>query len=381
MHRDTLAVAAGRPPREPDAPLNHPVTLASTFHAGGPVGYARDGHPGWVGLEEAVGVLEGGRAVAFASGMGAVAAVLDAVPVGAPVVAPTVAYMGVRRLLSEREAAGRLQVRWVDVTATEEVLAACRGAALLWVESPTNPMLDVADLPVLCAGARRSGVPVAVDNTLASPVLQRPLEHGADVVVHSATKFIGGHSDLLMGVAITGDEEAAARLLHAREALGATPGAIEAFLALRGLRTLPLRVERSQASAAELAVRLDAHAEVTAVHYPGLPGDPGFERARAQMDGPGAMLSFEVAGGAERADAVCERVQVFIHATSLGGVESLMERRGRYTGEAGVPASLLRVSVGCEHVEDLWTDIETALAATAVNGRIVRPALSPMTSA
>jgi cystathionine gamma-synthase len=303
--------------------------------------------------------------VTFSSGMAAVAAVLERLPLGAVVVAPTVAYMGVRDLLAERDAAGRLSVRLVDVTDTDAVLAACAGAALLWIESPTNPLLDVADVPALCAGARRAGALSVVDNTLASPVLQRPLELGADVVVHSATKFIGGHSDLLMGAAVAADPELARELLHARETMGATPGALEAFLALRGVRTLPLRVRRAQESAGELAHRLRDHPEVTAVRYPGLTDDPGYERARRHMDGPGAMVAFEVRGGAARADAVCAAVEVFSHATSLGGVESLIERRARYPQERVVPEALLRASVGCEHHEDLWRDLEGALAATA----------------
>ena len=185
------------------------------------------------------------------------------------------------------------------------------------------------------------------------------MELGADVAVHSATKFIGGHSDLMLGIATASDPERVAALRHARASLGATPGGLEAFLALRGLRTLAVRLERGQASAAVLAERLAAHPAVAAVHYPGLPSDPGHDRAARLMDGFGAMLAFEVAAGAEAAQAVAERVRVIVHATSLGGVETLIERRARYEYEA-TPEALLRLSVGVEHVEDLWADLDRA---------------------
>ena len=348
LHPETIAIAAGRPAPIPDGPLSEPVTLASAFHAGGANGYARDGHPGAAAFEEAIGALEGGHAVAFASGMAACSAILDGLPVGATVVAPIGVYMGVRQLLDE--AGARLTTRWVDETDTEATLAATQGADLLWIETPLNPLLEVADLAALAGGARRLGVPVAVDATVAGPMLLRPLELGATWSVQSATKFIAGHGDLLMGVATAADEGPAERLRHHREIRGATPGALECFLALRGLRTLPLRMERSQANARELARRLDEHPDIERVRYPG----------------DGGVLSFEVRGGAERADALCHATRLFAYATSFGGVESTMERRGRWPQERGVPEALVRVSVGCEHVEDLWDDLERALG---VSGR------------
>jgi cystathionine gamma-synthase len=363
MHRDTIAIAAGRPAPTPDGPLSEPITLASTFHAGGPNGYARDGHPGWAALEAAVGALDGGHAVAFSTGMAACCAVIDRLAVGATVAAPHEVYMGVRQLLDEAQAGGRLRTRWVDITDTAATLAATEGADLLWLETPLNPLLAVADVPALVAGARELDVPVAVDATVASPLLLRPLELGATWTVHSATKFIAGHTDLLMGVTVTADRAEAQRLRHHREIRGATPGALEAFLALRGLRTLPLRLARAQATALELAQRLQRHPEVERVRYPGLPGDPGHERAATFMDGPGSVLSFEVRGGAERADALCRETRLFAHATSFGGVESTMERRARWPQERGVPEALVRVNVGCENVEDLWDDLERALSA------------------
>jgi cystathionine gamma-synthase len=205
-----------------------------------------------------------------------------------------------------------------------------------------------------------------VDNTFATPLLQRPLELGADVVVHSATKAMGGHSDLLLGAAVTADEAHYAGLREARELGGATPGALEAYLCLRGLRTLPLRLERAQHNAGMLAERLADHAEVHEVRYPGLASHPQHQRSREILAGPGFMLTFRVRGGAGRADALVDAVTVFTHATSLGGVESTLERRARYPGERGiVPDDLLRVSVGIEHVEDLWDDLQHALASSA----------------
>ena len=360
MKRDTIAVHAGRPS---EGPLSPPVVLAANYRTSG---YAReDGTPTWAALETAMAELEGGgRSAAFSTGMAAVTAVLEELPVGARVVGPAVGYTGVRMLLRERADAGRIELVEADMTDTEAVLRECEGATLLWVESPTNPLVGVAELDRLVDGAHAAGAWVAVDATFATPLLQRPLELGADVVVHSATKYISGHSDLMLGIASTRDEERAAALRHTRGSTGAVPGALEAFLALRGLRTLAVRLERSQRSAAVLAERLAAHPAVTILHYPGLPSDPFHERAARLMDGFGAMLAFEVSGGAEAAQAVAERVRVIVHATSLGGVETLMERRSRYADEAAPPA-LLRVSVGIEDVEDLWADLELALTAQA----------------
>jgi cystathionine gamma-synthase len=362
LRLETTVITLGRPPAVPDGPLNVPISPASALGAGGVSGYARDGHAPWQALEEVLGALEGGQALTFASGMAAASAAMrlfDAAPV---VVAPEVAYMDVRRALLELQEAGRAQLRLVDITDTEAVLAACEGASVLWLESPTNPLLGVADLPRLCAAARDRNLLCIVDNTFATPLLQRPLELGADVVIHSATKAIGGHSDLLLGAAIVRDDAHLRALHQARELGGATPGALETYLCLRGLRTLPLRLERAQHNAAALAQRLSDHPDVHEVRYPGLASHPQHDRARRTLDGPGFMLTFRVRGGAARADALVDAVRVFTHATSLGGVESTLERRARYPSERQVvPEDLLRVSVGCEHVEDLWQDLEHAL--------------------
>ena len=361
LHRDTVAVAAGRGEGRPGEPLNVAVHLASVYRAGGPVDYAREGNPSWSALEQALGALEGGTALAFAAGIAAVSAVLEDLPVGAVVVAPRDAYTGTRAWLGDADRRGRLRVRRVDIADTGQVLQACDGAALLWVESPTNPLLAVADLPALVVGAHAAGAAVAVDNTFATPLLQRPLALGADLVVHSVTKFVGGHSDLLGGALVARDPQLAARLHRRRTLSGAVPGALDAFLALRGLRTLPLRLQRAQANAGELARRLAGHPAVERVRYPGLPGDPGHARAAAQMDGFGAMLSFEVRGGADAAERVCAATRLVVHATSLGGVETTMEPRARQPGEEALPPGLIRLSVGCEHVGDLWADLRQAL--------------------
>jgi cystathionine gamma-synthase len=343
--------------------------MASNFRAenlGGTEGrqYSRDdGTPGWEALEEVLGELEGGDAVAFASGMAAAAAVLDLVHAGARVVAPTDCYAEVRELLADGQQQGRWQVELVDVADTAAAVAATGRADLVWLESPTNPLLDVADLPAVCAAGRDAGALVAVDNTFATPLLQQPLSVGAHIAMHSATKFPGGHSDLLLGMAVAGSPELGGRLRRRRTTGGATPGALETFLVLRGLRTLALRLEQGQRSAAELARRLADHPAVARVRYPGLPDHPGHDRAAAQMNGFGAVLGFEL-GDAAAANTVCDSVRLIRSATSLGGVESTIERRAKLPGQEHLPPGLLRLSVGCEHVEDLWDDLSQALPAT-----------------
>lgn len=366
----TIAVTAGRPAAAPDAPLNEPVAFASTYHAGGPVAYARDGNRSWDALEEVLGALEGGSALAFASGMAAIAAVFDTLPVGARVVLPVAGYSGTRVLVRDAGPPGRWAPVFVDVTDTAAVLAAAEGAALVWLESPTNPLNGVVDLPAVIAGAHDRGALVAVDNTYATPLLQQPLALGADVVVHSVTKLLAGHSDVVLGATVTADAARCDALRRHRSAYGAIPGPMEAFLALRGIRTLDVRLQRAQANAGVLAARLAEHPTVARVRYPGLPDDPGAARTRAQAAGPGTMVAFEVHGGAAAAEATARATRLIVHATSLGGVESTMERRARWPEDAGVPPALLRLSVGCEAVEDLWADLERALrvGAAAASG-------------
>jgi cystathionine gamma-synthase len=359
---ETLVVSVGRPAKAPDAPVNVPVVLSSTFHAGGPVAYGRTSNPTWEALEDVVGTLEGGRALAFSSGMGAVSAVLDLVPNGGTVVVSSHSYSGVAARLRDLEADGRVVVKLVSVQDAATVATQCVGADLLWVETPTNPAMEVCDLAAVAAAARGLGVLTVCDNTFAGPMLQRPIEHGIDVVLHSATKSLAGHSDVLLGIVVTTDDAYYDRLLRTRTLVGSIPGPFEAWLALRGLRTLALRVKQSQASALQLAIRLATHPAVTSVRYPGLPDDPGHEIATRQMDGYGALVAFETVGDAATAEAFCERVELITHATSLGGVETLVERRRRWPEERpDIPENLIRLSVGIEDVEDLWNDLDQAL--------------------
>jgi cystathionine gamma-synthase len=344
---ETRSVKAGRPPTEPDAPLNPPLVMASTYVAGGELEYGRYGNETWRAFEAAVETLEGGRAIAFASGMAAVATLLDLVAPGETVVAARHCYQGTLVQLASLEQRGLVKVVLVDIDDTDAVVAALGDeVALLWIESPTNPALEVADIATLCAAARDAGVQVVVDNTFATPLVQQPLRLGADAVVHSGTKYLSGHSDLLIGLVVTDDDDIYRAVDEKRRTLGALPGTFEAWLALRGMRTLALRIERATANAHVLAQRLADHPRIDRVRYPGF----------------GAIISIEVAGGADQADRITQATRLWVHATSLGGVESSLERRRRWAGEPlTIPENLIRLSVGIEHVEDLWTDLDSAL--------------------
>lgn len=362
---ESWLVAAGRA-SEPGAPLNVPPVPASNFILGTERGYSRgDGTPTWEALEEIVGGLEGGRAVAFASGMAAIAAVFDQLPAGAVVAIPEDCYQGVAKLAAAGAERKRWTVQRLPVDDTEAWVRACAVADLVWLESPTNPLLTVADLGAICAAPRKPGAIVAVDNTFATPLNQRPLDFGATISIQSATKFIGGHSDLLSGIATTRDDAVWDALRRSRELTGATPGTLEAFLAVRGARTLALRLERAQQTAVELAQRLERHPLVARVRYPGLPSHPTHETARRVLRGFGTIISFDLRGGADFADAVCRNVRLIRHATSLGAVESTMERRSAVPGQEHLPPSLLRLSVGIEDVDDLWGDLDAAIRAAA----------------
>lgn len=356
LHPATTAVHAGRPDGA-GMPLSPPLVLTSTFRADGPVDYGRGGNPTWTAFEEAVGALEGGDALVFGSGMAAIAAAMSLLPTGGVLVSPASAYSGTVVLVDELEERGLAVVRRVDLTDTAAVLAALDGADLLWLESPTNPLMGVADLATILAASASAGVTSVVDNTFATPVLQRPLELGADLVVHSATKYLSGHSDVLLGVTVTAPTDRgralAGALARHRRGHGGIAGPMETWLALRGLRTLHLRVERACATAALLAERLGTHPGVERVRYPGF----------------GAMLSIDVRGGADAAERVCAGTRIWVHSTSLGGVESQLERRRRHTLEpVEVPENLVRLSVGIEDPEDLWRDLSAALTrATEVS--------------
>lgn len=357
----TWLVAGGRGDHGPGSPANVPPVPASNYVLGGARGYARnDSSPTWEALEEVVGGLEQGTALAWASGMAAAAGVFDLVPAGGVVVLPDDCYQGVTALARRHEEAGRLTVRVVALTDVPGWHRAMQDASLVWLESPSNPLVTVADVPAICGGPRPDTCLVAVDNTFATPLGQRPLTVGADIVMHSATKFIGGHSDLMAGITVTGREDVQERLSGARQLGGATPGIFEAWLATRGIRTLDVRLERATANAQHLAEWLAADPRVVTVRYPGLTGHPTHDVAARTLDGFGAVLSFDLAD-ATTADAACARVELVTNATSLGGVETCMERRGVHPGQEHLPPGLIRLAVGIESVEDLVADLDRAL--------------------
>jgi cystathionine gamma-synthase len=341
---ETWLIVGGRPAAVPGATLNAPIVAASTYVLGTERIYSRnEATEGWEAFEAMLGGLEGGQAVAFASGMAACAAVLNQLPSGAHLVLCDDCYQGVAGIAETGARIREWRVERLRATDARWVQRAGE-ADMLWLESPSNPLLDVADLAAVCAAPRTRGARVVVDNTFATPLIQRPLELGADIVVHSATKLIGGHSDLLLGAAVTADPHELEQLRSARSLYGATPGMLECFLALRGSRTLALRLQRAQASAAQLAVRIAKHAAVARVRYPGF----------------GTIVSFELAHG-EAADRACAATRIIRHATSLGGVETTMERRSVHPGQEHIPPGLIRMSVGCEDLDDVWDDLAHAL--------------------
>ncbi|MBO0607622.1 trans-sulfuration enzyme family protein [Myceligenerans salitolerans] len=377
----TVAVHAGRPGRRRGGAVNPPIPLNSTYVSQGEVppgelAYARADTDAWHAFEDALAALEDAaeRGIVFSSGMAAIAAVLSLVPDGGVLVLPRHAYQTTSGYADDLAARHGVAVRRVDIADTDAVVAALDGADLLLVESPTNPMLEVADLPALLSAARERGVRTAVDNTFATPLGQRPLGSGADLVLHSVSKFLAGHSDVILGAVVTNDPGLAARIRGHRTLHGAIAGPFEVWLALRGLRTFPLRFERACANAAELARRLAGHPGVAEVRHPSLPGDPGHVRASAHMDAYGAIVGVRPvsdggAGSAAAADAVVGRCRLWVPATSLGGVESLIERRRRWgTESVTVPEDLLRLSVGVEDVEDLWADLDRALRPDTLGG-------------
>lgn len=356
---ESWLVAAGRPTGE-GQPLNTPLVPATNF--GGSSEYSRSaGTATWRAFEEIIGGLESGDAVSFSSGMAAVSAVFSLLPTGSHVTIPEDCYHGVSALAERGSIRGYWTLDRLSTTDTAGWVEALDRPGLVWLESPSNPLLEVAELSTICGAPRDTGTLVAVDNTFSTPLGATPLAHGADLSVHAATKSIGGHSDLLMGVAVASTPQLAERLRETRTIEGATPGALEAFLAIRGSRTLAIRRERAQRNAAFLAERLENHDGVERVRYPGLASHPGHETARREMRGFGSILSFELRDGAAAADSVCERTRLIRHATSLGGVDSTMERRSAISGQEHLPPGLIRLSVGIEDPNDLWTDLSQAL--------------------
>lgn len=355
-------LVAGARPTEPGDPLNTPIVAASSYVNGGEWGYARDeGTPTWVALETLLGRLESGRALAFGSGMAAIAAVFDQLNVGAHIIWPDDCYQGVAGIIADGEKQGRWTSSRIAVDDTAQWVDAGASADLIWLESPSNPLLVIADLRAIAAANRKPGSILAVDNTVATPLNQQPLQLGADISVMAATKYVGGHSDLLCGVAITDNDALHAGLFRSRLLNGATPGNLETFLAVRGARTLSIRLAAAQKSAQSLAERLEAHPAVVKVRYPGLPSHPQHELAKHQLNGYGTLISFDLPDGAA-ADTVLAALELITNATSFGAVESTIERRSTVAGQEHLPAGLLRFSVGIEDVEDLWHDLGNALA-------------------
>jgi cystathionine gamma-synthase len=368
LHNETKVVAAGRPAKKPDGPLNPPISLNSTFHEGGPIGYGRYGNESWSALEEAISSLEGGQTLIYGSGMAAISCVFSLLPHGAVITASHHGYQGTTTMLKQMHESGRLTVRFVDLADTDATLAQIPGTQMLYLESPINPGIEVVDLPKLIAAGKAAGCGVAVDNTLASPMVQNPLAMGADIVIHSVTKYLSGHSDLLLGSTSTNDPALNVRLEQARRYGGAIAGPFEAWLALRGIRTFSLRMKKSQENAMDLANRLVKHPAISRVRYPGLATDPFHERAKSFMKGFGAVVSFEVKATVEQIDLMCNSAKLITNATSLGGVESLWERRRRWKTESEtIPENLIRFSVGIENADDLWADIQSAMAAAKIS--------------
>ena len=365
---ESQVVAAGRPEKKPDGALNPAIALNSTFHEGGPIGYGRYGNEAWSALEEAISVLEGGKTLIFSSGMAAISSVFSLLPQGAIIVAAENGYQGTTTMLKKMHEAKKLEVRFVNLPNTDEVLKALPGAQMLYLESPTNPAIEVVDLPVVIPAGKKAGSIVVVDSTLATPMVQNPLALGADIALHSVTKYLSGHSDILLGCVVTNDESIFERVEQARRYGGAIPGPFEAWIALRGLRTFALRMQRSQENAMELAKRLEKDPRVLKVRYPGLASDPYHERAKSFMKGFGAMISFEVKADIAQIDKMCNSSTLITNATSLGGVESIWERRRRWATESHtIPENLIRFSVGIENVDDLWSDIQSCFLAAKIN--------------
>jgi cystathionine beta-lyase/cystathionine gamma-synthase len=376
----TRVIHAGQAPDPTTGAIMPPISQSSTYVQDSPgvhkgYEYSRTQNPTRFAYERCVADLESGtRAFAFASGLAATATVLDLLEPGAHVVASDDLYGGTYRLFTRvRERSAGLKVSYVDMTDARKVEAAITPATrLVWVETPTNPMLKLADLDAIGAIARRHKVLSCVDNTFASPYIQRPLEHGFDLVMHSATKFLNGHSDMVGGIIVVGaDAELAERMAFLQNAVGAVAGPFDAFLALRGLKTLALRMQRHCENGLELAHWLQAHPKVKLVHYPGLATHPQHALAKRQMNGRfGGMVTIELQGGLEESRRFLERCELFALAESLGGVESLIDHPALMTHasvpaatrrELGISDALCRLSVGVEELEDLKADLKHAL--------------------
>jgi len=375
----TRAIHAGQRPDPETGAVMTPIYASSTFAQDGPgehrgYEYSRTGNPTRTALEDNLASLEGGEyGRVFASGMAAINTVLNLLEAGDHVVVGEDVYGGTHRLFTEVYADYDLRFSFVDTTDPDAVAGAVTPATeLLWIETPTNPLLQVVDLDAMAEVAAAADALLAVDNTFATPALQRPLEYGADVVAHSLTKYLGGHSDVVGGALITDDPDLDERLGFYQNSVGATPDPFACFLVLRGTKTLPVRMERHSENARTLAAWLEDHPAIERVYYPGLESHPQHELAARQMDAFGGMVSFELDGSLEATERLVSSTEVFTLAESLGGVESLLEQPATMTHaavpreqrlDAGVTDGLVRVSVGLEAVEDLRADLARAIDA------------------
>jgi cystathionine gamma-synthase len=371
MHIETLAVHAGRQTDPATGAVVPPISLSTTFERARdgeyPLGfsYSREANPNRQHLEECLAALEGGtEALAFPSGMAAVNAIIQGLEPGDHIIAPDDVYYGMRKVIGEVFGKWRLEVTYLNMSDLNAVEAAVRpNTRLVWVETPSNPLLKITDLQAVAAVARRANAISVCDGTFAPPVLQRPLEWGIDMVVHSTTKYIGGHSDAVGGVLITKFQNYLfERARKSQQLGGAVPSPFDCWLVLRGVDTLPCRVRAQTESAGQIAAFLKTHPAIEAVYYPGLADHPGYPVAARQMVRFGGMLSMQLGGGREKAMQVAAKVRIFTRATSLGGTHSLIEHRASIEG-AGTrtPQNLLRISVGLENTEDLIGDLEQAL--------------------
>lgn len=373
MKLETIAVHAGRAVEPGTGAVTPSITLSTTFERAEDGSfphnfiYTRSANPNRQALETALAALEGGKtALAFASGQAAVNAVLQSLGAGAHILLPNDLYHGVRSLVKTVLAPWGLEADFVDMSDLDNVAGALRpNTRLVWVETPSNPQLKIADIAGAARLAHEAGALCVVDNTWATPIWQRPLELGADAVMHSTTKYFSGHSDVLGGCVALREEGGTwvERLRAVQNLGGGVPSPFDCWLLLRSLPTLPYRVRAQTESAGKIAAFLNGHPRVEIVHYPGLAAHPGHVTAAGQMSGFGGMLSFQVKGGQAEAMAVAARVKLFTRATSLGGIESLIEHRASVEGpDTPTPPNLLRVSVGLEHADDLIEDLAQALA-------------------
>ena len=376
----TRAIHAGYVPDPVHGAVMPPIVLSTTFAQEGPgahkgYDYGRSGNPTRGSLEQCIASLEGGKhGLAYSSGSGATVNVMNLLRPGDHVVCGDDVYGGTFRILDKVMKPMGLEATFVDMGDLDRVRAAMRpNTKLVWMETPSNPMLKIFDIAGVASIARAASIPLAVDNTFATPILQRPLELGATMVVHSTTKYLNGHSDAVGGALVTSDDALHERLRFLQNAIGAVPSPFDCYLVLRGLKTLPVRMRQHVASARILVERLVAHPQVARVHYPGLASHPNYEVAMRQMPGgPGGMISFDLRGSLEHARAFLKTLQVFVCAESLGGVESLSEHPAIMTHASippetrrtlGIDDGLIRLSVGLEEVDDLWADLEAGFAA------------------